>query len=129
MGTDQYKANDFIDKIPGSAGIISTIAARVGCTWHTAKKYIDEYPTINQAYKNECETTVDMAESKLLEAIESGDNQMIKYYLSTKGKYRGFTERQEHKIEADIAGKIELKGYTVLANPDLWLDEPENEPE
>jgi len=37
---DHYKASQFIAAIPGSAGIISIIARRVGCDWNTAKKYV-----------------------------------------------------------------------------------------
>lgn len=92
---NQYNAQTFIDAIPKSAGIISTIASRVGCDWHTAKKYIDTYPTVKQAYLDECERVTDLAETELIKAIQNGDLQAVKYYLSTKGKHRGYVERQE----------------------------------
>ena len=91
----QYTAQAFIDAIAKSAGIVSTIATRMGCDWHTARKYIDNYPTITQAYKNECERVTDLAETELIKAIQAGDLQAVKYYLSTKGKHRGYVERQE----------------------------------
>ena len=92
---DQYRAQQFIEAIPKSAGIITTIAARVGCAWHTAKKYIVALPTVQAAYNDECERILDHAETKLIQAIDSGDTSMIRYYLSTKGKRRGYTERTE----------------------------------
>lgn len=91
----QYSAQQFIEAIPKTGGIISTIAARVGCDWHTAKKYITNYPTIRQAYEDECERVTDLAETKLIEAMTGGDLIAIKFYLATKGKRRGYTERQE----------------------------------
>lgn len=91
----QYTAQQFIDAIANSNGIITAIAKRVGCTWHTAKKYIDTYPTIRAAYDDECESILDLAESKLHKAIIADDLSAIKYILSTKGKHRGYTERQE----------------------------------
>ena len=94
-GANQYKAQEFIDAIPGTGGIISLIARRVGCAWHTAKKYIDLYPTVRAAYDDECESILDLAEGKLIEAVKGGDMSAIKYILSTKGKKRGFVERQE----------------------------------
>jgi hypothetical protein len=98
-GADQYRAADFIAAIPGSGGIVTTIAKRVGCAWHTAKKYIDGYPTVKRIYDDECEGVLDLAEVKLIEAIKGGELAAIKYYLSTKGKGRGYTERVERRAE------------------------------
>ena len=85
----------FLDAIPGTGGIVTAIAKRVGCSWHTADKYIKKHPTIQRAYRDECERVLDMAEAKVIELISAGDPQMLRYYLSTKGKHRGYTERQE----------------------------------
>ena len=96
-GAEQYKAQQFIDVIPGSAGIITTIAKRVGCAWHTAKKYIEKYATIRRVYESECESMLDLAELEALKLIKAGDGSMIRWYLSTKGKNRGYVERVEQK--------------------------------
>lgn len=94
-GKNQYTAAQFIAAIPGTGGIISAIAENVGCTWDTAKKYIFEYSTIKQAYDNECERVTDLAESVLIKSIKSGDSADAKWWLTRKGKGRGFVERQE----------------------------------
>lgn len=94
-GRNQFKAKEFIDAIPGTGGIITAIARRVGCSWDTAKKYIFEYPTIKQAYDNECESVTDMAESVLITNIKNGDSADAKWWLTRKGKGRGFVERSE----------------------------------
>ena len=57
-----YTAEQFIKAIPGSGGIISTIARRVGCGWHTARDYVDKHPSVKQAYDDECEAVLDLAE-------------------------------------------------------------------
>ncbi len=82
----QYKATDFISAIPGTAGIIDTIAKKVGCDWHTAKKYIDEYPSIMQAYSDEVERVSDMAVAVVIKAIKDGDVPTAKWYLTKKRK-------------------------------------------
>ena len=66
--------------------IVATLAKRVGCDWHTAKKYIDEYPTVRQAYDDECETVNDVAESTLITAIKDGDVASAKWWLTKKRK-------------------------------------------
>jgi hypothetical protein len=81
-----YKASDFIKAIPGTGGIIDVIRKRVGCEWHTAKRYIEGHPTVRQAYDNECERVADMAYSKVIEAIDSGDIATVKWYLTKKRK-------------------------------------------
>jgi len=64
-----FKAQDFIKAIPGTGGVISVISDRVGCHWHTAKKYIVDYPTVNQAYENEKHKVDDKAVSNVYLAI------------------------------------------------------------
>ena len=56
-----YTAAQFIKAIEDSGGIISTIARRVGCDWHTAKRYIEEYATVQQAYQDERNKVIDIA--------------------------------------------------------------------
>ena len=94
---DQFKAEDFIRAIPGSAGIITSIAHRVDCTWHTAKKYCTEYPTVKRVYDAEKEGILDLAELELIKKVKGGDLGAIKYLLSTQGKERGYGDSMEHK--------------------------------
>jgi len=89
-----HNAKQFLDAIPNSGGIISTIARRVGCDWRTAKKYIDELPTVNQAYQNECERVLDLAETTIITAMtQDKDVQTAKWYAMQKGRKRGYGEQ------------------------------------
>ena len=107
MGDHHYPVELFLKAIPKSGGIIATIAKKVGCDWHTAKNYIYSHPTVKQAYDDECEAILDLAETKLYEAVQNGDAQMIKYILGTKGKRRGYVERTE--VTGEDGGPIKLK--------------------
>lgn len=94
MAHAAYNAKQFIEAITGSGGIVSTIARRVGCDWRTAKKYIDDLPTVNQAYQNECERVLDIAESTIIDAfVTDKDVQTAKWYAMQKGRGRGYGER------------------------------------
>ena len=106
-GKNKYTAEQFIKAIPGTGGIISAIARKVDCEWNTAKAYINKYPTIRQAYDNECQTILDMAETGLYKAIREGKDWAIKYILSTKGKSRGYVERQE--VTGADGGKVQIE--------------------
>ena len=109
---EHYTAQQFIDAIPGTGGIVTGIAKRVGCSWHTAKRYIDMYATVRQAYDDECEAILDMAELRTIEKIKEGEWPVIRYYLSTKGRHRGYVTRQEietiNERELDAAIEREL---------------------
>lgn len=101
-----FQASQFIEAIPGTHGIVSTIAKKVGCSWNTAKKFIDEYPTVKAVYEAEQESILDMAESILVNNIKISlsdqqklkrpvDSADAKWLLSKKGKHRGYAERTE----------------------------------
>lgn len=109
QGSTNYTTEQFINAIPGTGGIISAIAKRIGCKWHTARNFIDTHPTVKQAYEAECEGVLDLAEVKLIETVKAGDFPAIKFYLTTKGKNRGYTERQE--ITGADGGEIIFKTY------------------
>ena len=97
-----YKTKDFIDAIPGSAGIISTIARRVGCVWNTADRWVTDKPTVRQAYDDECERVLDMAEGIVLQGITDGDLPSAKWYLARKGKKRGYADKLEMEQSSEV---------------------------
>lgn len=100
---DRYTAQQFIDKIPGSAGIITTIALRVGCAWHTAKKYIERHPTVKAAYDAECERVLDAAESVVIgEIVDQKDVSTAKWYLTMKGAERGYAPKQQVEQTGEV---------------------------
>src|SRR4030067_111561 len=82
--TNGFTAEKFILAIPGTGGVISPIATRVNCAWHTAKKYIDEYPTIRQAYLNEKHKVDDKAISNIYKAIGEGDLSTSMWWVKMK---------------------------------------------
>ena len=95
----KIKEKDLLEKIEGSKGFYSIIAARLNVDWHTVDKAIKDSPAAQEAIKDETETTLDYVEGKAIERIKDGDGAMIRFYLATKGKKRGFT--YEEKLETD----------------------------
>ena len=112
-GANQFKAEDFIKAISGTGGIISAIARKMGCDWHTAKRYIARHPTIRAAYDDECESVLDLAEAKTIELLKEKDGPMLRYYLSTKGKHRGYVGRQE--MTGSDGGPVEISMPDAVA--------------
>ena len=93
------KEKDLLAAIEDSNGIVTTIAARLHCSWHAADNAIKASAAAMQAIKDEEEKTLDFVEGKAITKINEGDGAMIRFYLATKGKKRGYT--YEEKLEAD----------------------------
>lgn len=103
-----YTVAQFADAIPGSGGIMSTIAKRVGCDWSTADKWCKASPTLARILQDERESILDLAESVLFKNIRDGDTSDAKWLLARTGKRRGYADKQE----------IEHSGQVVVVNWD-----------
>ena len=91
------KKKELLEAIKGSYGIMSTVAARLHCDWHTADDAIKRFPEALQAMADEGESVLDFTEGKAIERIRDGDGVMIRFMLATKGKKRGYT--YEERLE------------------------------
>ena len=100
------REKELLEAIKGSYGIISTVAARLHCSWHAVDDTIKLYPSCIQAMADENESVLDFTEGKAIERIKDGDGTMIRFMLATKGKKRGYT--YEERIEDDGADEEPL---------------------
>ncbi len=92
--------------IDGSGGIISLIANRLGCDWHTAKKYIELWEETKQAYSDELEKFKDICETTVLKSVQDGDVQTAKWVLSHKARDRGYGEKIE--VDGQLTGEVKI---------------------
>ena len=112
------KEKDLLAAIEDSNGFVTTIAARLHCSWHAADNAIKASALALQAIKDEEEKTLDFVEGKAIKKINEGDGAMIRFYLATKGKKRGFT--YDEKMEADETSED--------SNINVVCDTPDAEP-
>lgn len=114
----KFTAEQVIEAIKGTGGIQTKIAEKLGCHRHTVRKYIEDYVTVRLAYEDECEQPLDISESIVLGNInilaelqkrtgEIVDSSDAKWYLTKKGKGRGYTERQE--ITGADGGSLDIR--------------------
>ena len=93
------KEKELLAAIVDSRGFYSVIAERLGVAWATVKSAIEESIAAQLAIKAEEEKTLDFVEGKAIARIKAADGAMIRFYLATKGKKRGFT--YDEKLETD----------------------------
>jgi transposase-like protein len=106
----------FQECIPGTSGVLSEIARRIGCSRQTVYAWMNDHPEVARAIEEERQVSLDHAETTLYKAIESGDLSAAKYLLSTRGRDRGFSTR------AELAAEIQQQGSVVVYLPDNGRD-------
>lgn len=97
-----YKQETVLEAIKDSYGIINTVSKRLQCSWSTADKYIKKWSTTLEAFQQETEIILDIAESTLFESIKNGDTASAKWMLALKGSRRGYSEtlqKEPDKLE------------------------------
>jgi len=92
-----------------TGGIVLQIARNLRLHRHTVSKYIENNrefcdPILNQ----EKEKMLDIGEGSLFSQVQDKQSWAIKYFLSTKGKDRGYIERSEVQSETTLHGGISL---------------------
>ena len=85
----------YIAAIHKSRGLLTAAADSLGVSRSALYDAAKRHPEIQQAIEDARDRTTDLAEGKLFQKINEGDNTAIIFYLKTQGKKRGYVERQE----------------------------------
>ncbi|RTL06423.1 hypothetical protein EKK58_05580 [Candidatus Dependentiae bacterium] len=111
MGRRQkFRIADIEEALRLCAGIRGAAALKLGTTTTTVTNYINRSKRLQDVVAELEEQHLDMAESKLLAGIKNGDRTYVIFYLKTKGKRRGYTER------VDVSGP---EGLPIALDIDL----------
>lgn len=112
----KYDPVDVIEAIRKGGGYVSAAARHLGCSTQTIYNYIDRFPEVADAKRDIEERQLDTAEIALLDAIAKSELTAIIFYLKTKGKRRGYVERQE------VAGTGSQGEIVIFQIPDNGRD-------
>ena len=102
MAKKKYTADGMISAIVEAEGNLTQAAKILGCSRTTVHKYINDYATVKQAYHDINEQTLDFVEDQLMTQIKRGNITAIIFFLKTKGKHRGYVERQEFQHDGEV---------------------------
>ena len=98
----------FVKAMEGSGGILANIARKLNVSRSAVTQFVQNHEDIRDLLAQEDENINDLAEAKLITKLNEGDMQAIKFRLTTKGKYRGYVERQELEHIGDNNFKIDI---------------------
>ena len=95
MGHKRLTKQMVVDALNETKGAVYLAAKRLDCSHTAIYEYIKKYPDIAELKEYFDEEVTDIAVLKLRSAVMDAEQWAIKYQLSTKGKSRGYVERQE----------------------------------
>ena len=98
-------------------GNMTKSAEACGVTRQYLYQYLDKYPELIDVRTEAREMLVDNVEYKSYDVAMRGDSGMLKYFLSTLGKDRGYVERQEQQITGADGNALTIRYVNDWRNP------------
>jgi hypothetical protein len=111
--TIERKLN-FINLYKESACNTAYCLGQTGMTRRSLNRWIQNDPEFKEALNDVQEALFDNAEARLQKLIEEGKEGATMFFLKTKCKHRGYTEKQEIQHSGAIGGELIVK----LVKPD-----------
>lgn len=84
-----------LEALEKSLGIVTTAAKIAGIDRTTHYAWLKDDPEYKEAVEGIADMTIDFVESQLHKQISDGEVSSTIFYMKTKGKKRGYVERQE----------------------------------
>lgn len=91
----KLKIEQVAEALRNAGGIFTGAAQQLNCSPNTVANYVKDSPTLQSLLEELQEQHLDLAETKLIKMILDGDRTAVIFYLKTKGKGRGYSERTE----------------------------------
>jgi hypothetical protein len=107
--TEQHK-KAMLDALEKSLGVVTAACKSVGIGRTTHYLWMDTDPEYKKAVNDISDVAIDFAESQLHKQIKDGNSTATIFFLKTKGKSRGYVERQEIHNTGDNLFNIQILG-------------------
>jgi hypothetical protein len=99
-----------LEALEKTLGVVTSACKLVNITRETHYRWLKEDEAYKLAVKSIDDVAIDFAESQLHKQIGKGKTQATIFYLKTKGKKRGYVEKQE----LDISGEFKPITITLM---------------
>jgi hypothetical protein len=91
----KLRVEQVAEALRNAGGIFSGAAQQLNCAPNTIANYVRASASLRDLLEELQEQHLDLAETKLIKLILDGDKTAIIFYLKTKGKSRGYSDRTE----------------------------------
>jgi len=106
---EQLKKEQLLEALVKSLGIVSTACLSVDVSRTTYYKYYNDDEQFKSQVDDISDIAIDFAESQLFELIKGGNITAVIFYLKTKGKKRGYVEKQELDLGNNFPNNITVE--------------------
>lgn len=107
MDKTEHHKKAMLEALEKSLGVVTTACKNVGIGRTTHYMWMDSDAEYRKAVKEIENVALDYAETKLHKQITKDNTTAIIFYLKTKGRKRGYVERQEISHEGLKTFEIE----------------------
>lgn len=98
----QKDKEKMLESLKECSGIVTFACEKVGLSRQTFYRWCRDDPEFKERVDAINELQIDVAEASILKKIQKGDTTAIIFYLKTKGKNRGYSERREISIPGGV---------------------------
>lgn len=102
----ERRKKKFLAAFKESLGIVSYACEAAGVSRQTYRNWVNSDEDFKRQAEDIEENAIDMAESKLLQAIHDDNITAIIFYLKTKGKKRGYVEQVDNNMTINPFEKL-----------------------
>lgn len=102
----QQNKKALLEALEKSLGVVTSACKIVGVDRTTFYKYVNEDAEFKRAVDDVENIALDFAESQLHKQIQNGEVSSTIFFLKTKGKKRGYVEKQEVEHSGAIATNL-----------------------
>tara|TARA_R110002020_G_scaffold130044_1_gene291051 strand:+ start:1430 stop:1786 length:357 start_codon:yes stop_codon:yes gene_type:complete len=97
---ERFTVNQMKEALEKAGGFLSVAAEMLGCTRKTIYNYLDRYSELKEVCEDIREKYLDLGENELIKKIKKGSTPELIFFLKTRGKHRGYVEKQELDISS-----------------------------
>jgi hypothetical protein len=123
--TLRYSAQQVIDALTQTKGLVYLAAKSLGCDGNTVQSYCKRFPSVQAAKEAARGRLLDEAELRLWRAVQDGAPWAITFVLSRLGKHRGYVERHE---QAGADGQLVTLRVVYETPPPVDLPQAQPQP-
>lgn len=95
----RFKMEQVADALRRSGGVKSVAARALGCDRTTVHNYCLRYPELQAVADSQVEELLDVAEGNIRRTVYAGDLETSKWILRTRGRDRGYGDKQTLGVE------------------------------
>jgi hypothetical protein len=110
MANNDILKKAMLEALEKSLGVVTSACKTVDISRETHYRWLREDADYKAAVEGLSDVALDFAESQLHKQIKEGNSTATIFFLKTKGKKRGYIERQEVEVASGKMFQIEVLG-------------------